>query len=1419
MPSGSSLLRLAILLFLCLVLTTGEARAQEPDDHGDTLLDATSLTLGATVTGIISPAGDTDLFRFEIPGTTETTDVWIYTQGGISDTVGVLYDSNGTPIAYSDDSVLSTNTSHFYIGANLGPGTYYIAVSGYDTVTGTYSLHTKTAADQGGTVSAAADLTPAAPVEGVIGTAWEQDVYKIDLSAATGPTDVVLYTTGDVDTVGEILDDNSRQLASNDDSILSDRRFDFFLGAVLEPGIYYIFVSGYGTSTGPYKLHSWTGTDQAGSRATSAVLPLGSSQIGIIGSSTDEDYFRITLSADADVQVHANGSIDTVGELFDSSGNRLAYNDDSVLSLWPGAFFMVKRLPAGTYYVAVSGFDGDTGTYMLYARAAADQSNATDTAEELEPGTLVTGVMDPGADADLFKLEMTDAAEVFIYTTGDVDTVGTLIDSDGAAMLETDDDSGTHLNFLIRKNLGPGTYYIRVESYLSETGPYALFAEPVPPPSLFPGTRALGAIAEGYDEDYYKIEIAGTTDAWIFAIGSLDTVGTLYDSSLNEIAFNDDSLISGRFRAFHLRETLDAGTYYLKVGSFGTLTGSYAIQVQTVTEPGNSRANAAPLELGVPTAGTIDPPIQADYFRLDFTQHANVILYARSDIVFPVAGEVLDSGGNTVGANEYALFQDDGFVIRENFGPGTYYVKVTANPGIIRELGPVPSGPVAYTIHTFRDAGYTAFVAGCTAETAGRSEDGAGPQAGDDLYACQWHLKNREDAGKDINVEPVWEGGITGEGVNVAVVDDGMDHRHEDLAPNVHPSRNHDYTGRGDIYHPRDHHGTAVAGLIAARDNDFGVRGVAPRATIHGHNFLTGGSTEESSFTIADSMTRSRVVTAVSNNSWGPEDGPGLGSADTFWETAVEKGVKEGYGGKGTFYAFAGGNGALDGDDANLDEVANFYAVTAVCAVNDRGRRSDFSEPGASLWVCAPSNDSRGSYRGIVTTENSDRYRYTFGGTSAATPIVSGVAALLRDANPELTWRDLKLILAASARKNDPGNPGWEDGAFKYGSNTKRYHFNHEYGFGVVDAKAAVDLADGWTTVPRLESEGATSGNLNARIPDAPSSSSPRTITRTLTVNTDIGFTEFVEIRAKFGHSSFRDLEVELLSPSGKTSKLLSYYGPDYPIPLNGEIRFGAAKHLGENPNGRWTLRITDKINNDWSGTLGSWTIRVYGHMLTPAAPTVDSVIPGGDSLTIVWSPPAVNRGEGVTSYDLRYIPTTADEADGDNWTVVEDVWTATPGGYLEHMVAGLVSNTRYDVQVRAVNSAGAGAWSETVTGAPTPGAAGCSGGGALAALPGGMELAADCDALLALRDTLAGGTPLNWSAGLAFNQWDGVTVAFPIGGPQRRVTKLELRGKSLAGPDSLRPEQPRRPGGAGPIEQWPDRKHTGGVGQPDRLD
>ena len=527
------------------------------------------------------------------------------------------------------------------------------------------------------------------------------------------------------------------------------------------------------------------------------------------------------------------------------------------------------------------------------------------------------------------------------------------------------------------------------------------------------------------------------------------------------------------------------------------------------------------------------------------------------------------------------------------------------------------------------------------------------------------------------------------------------------------------------------------------------------------------------------------------------------------WEAAVTTGVEKGYGGKGTFYAWAAGNGGDNGDNSNLEEYTNFYAITPVCAVNDSGIRSDFSELGANLWVCAPSNDLRAGYRGIVATENSDRYQNTFGGTSASTPIVSGVAALLRDANPELTWRDLKLILAASARKNDPDNSGWEDGAFKYGSTTKRYHFNHEYGFGVVDAKADVDLSKEWTNVPPLESATKTR-SVNRRIFDAPASGA----TDTLTLTTDIAFIEFVEVRTNFQHSSFRDLEIELESPAGKVSTLVGPYETDIGLPLYGEFRFGAAKHLGENPNGRWTLRVTDRVSGV-SGTLDSWTIKVYGHMLTPAAPAVDSVTPGEDSLIVAWSAPAVNRGTGVTSYDLRHIPTAADETEEDNWTVVGDIWTVTHGEYLERRVTGLAGNTQYDVQVRAVNQAGAGPWSETATGTPKVSAA------TLLHRQRVNNFARQPGVGGRLRRAAG---PAGHPGGRYAAQLVGESVLRPVGrrddgrsaaAGYEAGTQREVIGRA----DSPRPGWPRQPGNFGPVGQRPDRDHTNGVGQPHQFD
>ena len=534
---------------------------------------------------------------------------------------------------------------------------------------------------------------------------------------------------------------------------------------------------------------------------------------------------------------------------------------------------------------------------------------------------------------------------------------------------------------------------------------------------------------------------------------------------------------------------------------------------------------------------------------------------------------------------------------------------------------------------------------------------------GDYDYDRQWHLSGQEIFRTtdteiiintiDINVEPVWEKTlkdghtkIRGQGTYIAIVDGDLPIArqsattetlaHPDLIANISTQHSVDY-------YPSmidtDGHATAVAGVAAARGyNRIGVRGVAPWAKIYSLNLLGVSSTGTGVFIKiddeTDAMTRHAGITAVSNNSWGAiSPFSPRGTRLRTWEMAIETGIADGFHGKGTVYTWAAGNErcirrkvasdryeqVCNIDTSNYDGRTRHYAIVPVCAVDYQGRHIAYSELGANLWVCAPSRDARFSptlginfyrrgitttYRGIFRgTYSHSLIRFAFGGTSASTPMVSGVVALMRQVNPSLSWRDVKLILANSARQNDLNDDGWAQGAVKYGSfsddDDGRYHFNHKYGFGIVDAEKAVEMAEGWVNLPPAAPYiELRKSDLNLKL-----STDNRVINSDISVQSDINFIEYVEIPMRFTHPLIQDLSVKLTSPSGTTSSL--FIPSTHPISstssyavraTRGFWRFGSSVHLGEDPSGVWSLRFED--TRATTGTLIEWGVRIRGYQI-----------------------------------------------------------------------------------------------------------------------------------------------------------------------------------------------------------------------------
>jgi proprotein convertase subtilisin/kexin type 2 len=482
----------------------------------------------------------------------------------------------------------------------------------------------------------------------------------------------------------------------------------------------------------------------------------------------------------------------------------------------------------------------------------------------------------------------------------------------------------------------------------------------------------------------------------------------------------------------------------------------------------------------------------------------------------------------------------------------------------------------------------------------------------DPLLPLQWHIQNIGQKisnlvvtpGEDLRISQAWTLS-KGQGVRVAVIDDAVEVIHRDLAPNVVPGASFSYSSNSlyQLYplpcnqpNNDDTHGTAVTGIIVARDNNkFGGAGVAPRAGLVAYNALATGTDAD----IADALTRDLTNNAILHNSWGSNDDGKLHPADSAFVQAIKMGREQGRNGKGSIYVFPAGNGgcyptfrtttSCSNDNANFDGYVNQLGQITVGAIGPDGKKLSYSEQGVNILVSAPAE-------AITTTAVKDGERFDFRGTSASAPMISGVVALMLSSNPQLTWRDVQLILAKSARKNDPTDSAWA--APKYG-----YNYNPFYGFGVPDAEKAVQLSKSWASVggsSSLISCNAITRTVDALLAEAPTVG--REVIDTVTIdatNCNLKHIEFIEVKFTADHAYSGDLRITLESPNGLQSILaqpricFEAAGGDECRKFS-DWQFGSVRHLDEPSIGQWKLKVSDEVPTD-RGTWKSWSIKFYG--------------------------------------------------------------------------------------------------------------------------------------------------------------------------------------------------------------------------------
>ena len=495
------------------------------------------------------------------------------------------------------------------------------------------------------------------------------DFYRV---VVTEPGSLGFFTTGSVDTIGQLQSSGGDELVmfgtGDDDGGGRNFRFEYFV----QPGTYFLVVKGFsGIDEGPYTAH--------------AAFVTGNDLIPTFGSIGIRDRLytvgvQIT-SLDLPPAMGGNGSL--TYSVFPALSEGLIFNPSTLQITGTPTSARTQRI----YTLTARDIDGDTATltFRITVIAGDGIANSISTAINLPLGGSSSGDL-ISDDVDFYRVVVTEPRRLVLFTTGSLDTIGQLQNSDGDELVRfrTGDDAGADFNFRFEYSAQPGTYFLAVTGFRSiEVGPYTAHATFEPDYNFMPSFRGTSVTDQVYTQG---VQISSLTLP-AAREGNGSPTYSLSPSLSAGLIFNPSTLqITGTPTSARAQTT-----YTLTARDTDGDTATLTFRITVIASDGiaNSISTAINLTFGGSSSGSLISD-DVDFYRVVVTEPGSLVLFTTGSI--DTTGQLQNSGGDELVRLRTGDDAGTGFNFRFEYSaqPGTYFLVVTGYSS--RVTGP-------YTVH------------------------------------------------------------------------------------------------------------------------------------------------------------------------------------------------------------------------------------------------------------------------------------------------------------------------------------------------------------------------------------------------------------------------------------------------------------------------------------------------------------------------------------------------------------------------------------------------------------------------------------------------------------------------------------------------------------------------------------------------